>query len=95
MVAGVEGIVTIVARYQQVEALYLLRPETVLKQEFERRLVNMYTCTRTSFIILATCYYQRNTMPKYFASLAGIVILQQASRSSQLQRQQPFTTAEY
>jgi hypothetical protein len=42
MVAVVEEIVTIVARYSQIEALCLPRPRTVLEQEFERHLVSLY-----------------------------------------------------
>jgi len=57
----VEEIVTIVARYQQIEELYLLRSETVLKQEFEQHLVSMYKHI-VHYQISATCYYQRNTM---------------------------------
>lgn len=64
MVAGVEEIVTVVARYQQIEALYLLRPETALKQDFERHLVSLYKQI-IRYQISATCYYRRNTMRKY------------------------------
>jgi len=52
---------TIVARYQQIEALYLARPDTTLKQEFERRLISLYKHI-IRYQILATCYYRRNTM---------------------------------
>lgn len=63
MVAGVEEIVTIVARYSQIEALYRSRPKTALKQELERHLLSLYKhIVRYQFS--ATCYYQRNTMRK-------------------------------
>ena len=61
MVAGVEEIVTIVARYSQIEALYLSRPKTALKQEFERHLLSLYKHI-VRYQISATCYYRRNTM---------------------------------
>jgi hypothetical protein len=65
MVAGVEEIVTIVARYSQIEALYLSRPKTVLKQEFEQHLLGLYQ-NIIRYQISATCYYQRNTMRAFF-----------------------------
>jgi N-terminal domain of NWD NACHT-NTPase len=71
MVAGVEEVVTIVARYQQIEALYLSRPETTLKQEFERRLVSLYKHI-IRYQILATCYYRRNTMRQSSRTVATI-----------------------
>jgi hypothetical protein len=71
MVAGVEEIVTIVARYQQIEALYLLRPETALKQDFERHLISLYKHI-IRYQISATCYYQRNTMRKYSCIVVAI-----------------------
>ena len=61
MVAGVNEIITIMARYQQIEALYLLRPATALKQDFERHLVSLYKHI-IRYQISATCYYRRNTM---------------------------------
>lgn len=61
MVAGVEEIVTIVAYYQHIEALYLARPDTTLKQNFERHLVSLYKRI-IRYQISATCYYRRNTM---------------------------------
>ncbi len=64
MVAGVEEIVAIVARYQQIEALYLLRSETVLKQDFERHLLSLYKHI-IRYQISATCYYRRNTMREF------------------------------
>lgn len=64
MVAGVEEIVTIVARYSQIEALYLSRPKTVLKQEFERCLLSLYKHI-IRYQISATCYYRRNTMREF------------------------------
>ena len=67
MVAGVEEIVTIVARYSQIEALYLSRPKTVLKQEFERHLLSLYKHI-IRYQISATCYYRRNTMRKFSSS---------------------------
>ena len=71
MVAGVEEIVTIVVRYQQIEALYLLRPETALKQDFERHLVSLYK-NIIRYQISATCYYRRNTMRKYSYTAVAI-----------------------
>ena len=64
MVAGVAEIVAIVARYQQIEALYLLRSETVLKQDFERHLLSLYKHI-IRYQISATCYYRRNTMREF------------------------------
>jgi hypothetical protein len=64
MVAGVEEIVTIVARYSQIEALYLSRPKTVLKQEFERHLLSLYKHI-IRYQISATCYDRRNTMREF------------------------------
>ena len=64
MVAGVEEIVTIVERYSQIEALYLSRPMTVLKQEFERHLLSLYKHI-IRYHVSATCYYRRNTMRKF------------------------------
>jgi hypothetical protein len=61
MVAGVEEIVTIVARYSQIEGLYLSRPKTALKEEFERHLLSLYKHI-VRYQISATCYYRRNTM---------------------------------
>jgi hypothetical protein len=61
MVAGVEEIVTIVARYSQIEALYLSRPKTALKQEFEWHLLSLYKHI-IRYQISATWYYRRNTM---------------------------------
>jgi hypothetical protein len=61
MVAGVEEIVSIVARYSQIEALYLSRPKTILKQNFERHLLSLYKHI-IRYQISATCYYRRNTM---------------------------------
>jgi hypothetical protein len=65
MVAGVEEIVTIMARYSQIEALYLSRPETMLKQDFERHLISLYKHV-IRYQISATCYYRRNTMGEFF-----------------------------
>jgi N-terminal domain of NWD NACHT-NTPase len=64
MVAGVEEIVTIVARYSQIEALYLSRPKTILKQEFEWHLLSLYKHI-IRYQISATCYYRRNTMREF------------------------------
>jgi hypothetical protein len=64
MVAGVEEIVTIVARYSQIEALYLSRPKTILKQDFERHLLSLYKHI-LRYQISATCYYRRNTMREF------------------------------
>lgn len=64
MVAGVEEIVTIMARYQQIETLYLPRPQTALKQEFERQLISLYKHI-ICYQISATCYYRHNTMRQY------------------------------
>jgi hypothetical protein len=64
MVAGVEEIVTIVARYSQIEALYLSRPKTILKQDFKRHLLSLYKHI-IRYQISATCYYRRNTMREF------------------------------
>ena len=61
MVTSVEEIVTIVARYAQVEALYQSRVNTTLKQEYERHLVRLYKHI-IRYQISATCYYRQNTM---------------------------------
>lgn len=61
IVAGVEELVTIIARYRQIEAMYLSRPETTLKQDFERCLVSLYKHI-IRYQILAAHYYRRNTM---------------------------------
>ena len=61
MVDGVAEIVTIVARYHEIERLYRSRPETRLKQEFEKRLVSLYKHI-IRYQISATCYYERNTV---------------------------------
>jgi hypothetical protein len=61
MVSGVEEIVTIVARYQHIETVYQRRPQTALKQDFERRLVSLYKHI-IRYQISATCYYRRSTM---------------------------------
>jgi hypothetical protein len=70
MMAGVEEIVTIVTRYQQIEALYLLRQQTALKQEFERQLVSLYKHI-IRYQISATCYYRRNTMRQYSCAVVN------------------------
>jgi hypothetical protein len=64
MVAGVEEIVTIVARYSQIEVLYLSRPKTILKQEFKRHLLSLYKHV-IHYQISATCYYRRKTMREF------------------------------
>jgi hypothetical protein len=61
-VAGVEETVTIVAR--QIEALFLSRPKTVLKQEFVRHLLSLYKHI-IRYQILASCYYRRNMMREF------------------------------
>ena len=60
MVDGVEEIVTVVARYREIERLYRSRPETVLKQDFEKHLIRLYKHI-IRYQISATCYYERNT----------------------------------
>jgi tetratricopeptide (TPR) repeat protein len=68
MVAGVAKIVTILARYQQIEALYLARPGTSLKQEFEQNLVSLYA-NIIRYQLAAACYYRRNTMERFLRSI--------------------------
>ena len=61
MVAGVGEVVTIISRYKQIEALYLSRQQTTLKENFESRLISLYKHI-IRYQISATCYYERNTM---------------------------------
>jgi len=61
MVAGVEEVASIISRYGEIEALYVSREETTLKQEFEIRLVSLYK-NILRYQITAACYYQKNTM---------------------------------
>lgn len=68
IVAGVEELVTIMARYQQIEVLYASRPGTTLKHEFERLLVSMYKHI-ICYQISAAGYYQRNTMLRFWRSI--------------------------
>jgi hypothetical protein len=74
MLDGVEEIVTIVARYRQIEELYRSRPLTTLKQDFERHLVSLYMHIIT-YQISATCYYRRNTMCKYQVLQAAYLLV--------------------
>ena len=66
MVDGVEEIVTVVARYREIERLYRSQPETMLKQEFEKRLVSLYKHI-IRYQISVTCYYERNTVGRVSA----------------------------
>ena len=61
MLDGVDEIVTMVARYHEIETLYRSRIETGLKQEFEKRLVSLYKHI-VYYCIAAAGYYQRSTM---------------------------------
>jgi hypothetical protein len=64
MVAGVDEVVEIMARYRQIERLYHSRPQTELKQEFERHLISLYRHIIT-YQVSAAFYYRRNTMCKW------------------------------
>ncbi|KAL8706420.1 MAG: hypothetical protein Q9225_007959, partial [Loekoesia sp. 1 TL-2023] len=68
IVAGAEELVTIVSRYRQIEALYWSRPETTLKQEFERHLVDLYKHI-VRYQISATGYYGRNTGLRFLRAI--------------------------
>ena len=61
MLDGVDEIVTVVARYHEIETLYRSRAETRLKKEFEKRLVSLYK-NIVRYYVAATSYYQRSTM---------------------------------
>ena len=65
MVDGVKEIVTVVARYHVIERLYRSKPETMLKQEFEKHLISLYKHI-IRYQISATCYYERNTVGRVF-----------------------------
>ncbi|KAI4127096.1 MAG: hypothetical protein LQ338_003382 [Usnochroma carphineum] len=67
-VEGVEELVSIMARYRQIEALYWSRPETMLKQDFERRLVGLYK-NIIHYQISARNYYQRNTTSRFLRAI--------------------------
>ena len=64
MADGVKEIMTVVVRYHEIEKLYRSKPETMLKQEFEKRLVNLYKHV-IRYQISATCYYERNTVGRF------------------------------
>lgn len=61
MVAGVEEVVTTVARYQHVEEIYRHRGATRLKAEFEQQLVSLYGHI-IRYQIAASSYYRRSTL---------------------------------
>ena len=61
MVDRVEEIVTVVARYHEIERLYRSQPETMLKQEFEKHLISLYKHI-IRYQISVTCYYERKTV---------------------------------
>lgn len=70
MVTGVDEIVTIVVQCSAYEALQS-RPNTELKQEFERHLVALYKDI-VRYQISATSYYKQNTMSELFYRMFGI-----------------------
>lgn len=72
MLVGVDEIATVIARYQEIEKLYRLRPETRLKQEFEQRLISLYKHI-IRYHVAAAGYYRYNTMGGFVTSLRRVV----------------------
>ena len=63
MVKGVDEIVALIPRYQEIERLYRSRSETKLKVEFEKQMVNLYK-NIVRYQVSAAAYYRRNFMSK-------------------------------
>ena len=64
IVAGVEEVITVVARYRHVEEIYHRRAQTRLKQDFEQQLVELYKYI-IRYQIEATRYYGHSTLDEF------------------------------
>ena len=67
MVVGVEEIITILARYHEIERLYHKRSETALKQNFETRMISLYK-NIVRYQISAISLFRRNTILRILRS---------------------------
>ena len=67
MVVGVEEIITIMARYHEIERLYHKRSETALKQNFETRMISLYK-NIIRYQISAISLFRRNTILRILRS---------------------------
>ena len=63
MVKGLDEVVLLIPRYQEIERLYRSRIETKLKVEFENQLVNLYKDI-IRYQVSAAVYFRRNFMSK-------------------------------
>ncbi|ETN38547.1 uncharacterized protein HMPREF1541_06583 [Cyphellophora europaea CBS 101466] len=68
MAAGVEEVMTIMARYRLIEESHGQRLQDGLKQEFDKQLINLYKHI-IRYQISATTYYRRNTMARYIRAM--------------------------
>lgn len=60
MIRGLDEITTLIARYTEVEVIYLQREDTMLEEKFETCLISMYAKV-LEFQVRANCYFKRNT----------------------------------